>query len=60
MLCTEKSLDVYVNCVPDGYYFLSYIGTRLKPDIPEIPDGYGHGDRFRKPDGYGYGYGDDF
>ena len=45
---------------PMDIIFLSYIGTRLKPDIPEIPDGYGHGDRFRKPDGYGYGYGDDF
>ena len=53
----EKSLDVYVNCVPDGYCFLLYIGTRLKLDIPEIPDGYEYGDRFRKPNEYGYGYG---
>jgi len=45
---------------PMDIIFLSYIGTRLKPDIPEIPDGYGYGDKFRKPDGYGYGYGDDF
>ena len=39
---------------------LSYISTRIKPEIPEIPDGYGYGDRFCKPDGYGHGYGDDF
>ena len=30
-----------------------------KTRIPEIPDGYGYGDRFCKPDGYGYEYGDD-
>jgi len=36
--------------------FLSYIGTRIKPEISGILDGYGYEDRFCKPDGHGYGY----
>ena len=61
MLCTRKKFGCFLLIVyPMGIVFLSYIGTRIKTNIPEIPGGYGYGDRYRKPDGYGYGYGDNF
>ena len=57
MLGRWQIIYVCVNFVPDGYCFLLCIGTRIGSEIPEIPDGYGYGDRFCKPDGYGAGMG---